>query len=255
MQTAGSHHLAVGICHIVDDIEVAVTHNSGAEAQEVGITDVDGVGVQGVGNSNAALAGFIFHHLGADIMVQSSNACLSTHFATVNTGCQLAEFNIGDVTSHAHTGQGRLGRGDSGVIGHEDLGGNDVTVLVLGTFTSHGKGGVPQRVQNQTSLLIQGQMLDHVSGTDFVAVSPVFVGGQDTIVIHILEVQAIFHDDTAGSDTDGGAILVVEENRLQIYITDAFAFFQDVGGGDVAIAQIGIDDNRILLHNAHSLIK
>ena len=95
----------------------------------------------------------------------------------------------------------------------------------------------------------------HVSGTDFVAVSPVLIGGQDAVVVHIFEVQAILDDDTAGGDADGGAVLVAEQHGLQIKIVDLFAFFQDIGSGDIAVFQIGIDGDRILFHGILSFLQ
>ena len=248
VQAAGAHHLPVGFGHLVDHVEIAIAHAGGTHAQEVGVADVDGIGVQGVGNGHAALAGLIFHILGAQVVIQGSHTGLGPHLAPVNAGGELLLQHLAVVHPVVKTRQNALGDGLTGIVALENLAGHDIAVFVLGPLTGHGHGGVPQGVQHQTGLLLQGQMSHHVLGTGLVVQPPVLIGGQNTVVVHVLEEQAVLHDDAAGGDADGGAVLVAEQNRLQIEVVDVFALLQDVGGGDVAVLHGGVKGDGIFLH-------
>ena len=252
MQTAGAHHLPVGLGHLVDHIEVAVAHAGSAHTQEVGIADVDGIGVQGVRNGNAALAGFVFHILGAQVVIQGSHTGLRPHLAPVDTGSQLLLQHLAVVHPVVQAGQNALGDGLTGIVALEDFAGNDIAVFVLGALPGHGQGGIPQGIQHQTRLLLQGQVLNHIGSPLLMAQPPVLIGGQDAVIVHILEVQAVLHDDSAGGDANGGAVLVVEQNRLQVEVVDMLALLQDIGRGDVAVFHVGIDGDGVLFHKVPS---
>ena len=170
--------------------------------------------MQAVGDGHTALAGLVFHILGAQVMIQRGNSGLCPHFTTVNTGGQLLLQHLTVVHTHIEAGQdaglGRL----RGVIALEDLGRYDIAVFILGAFPGHAQRCVPQGVQHKTCLLLQGQVLHHVRSTGLIIQTPVLVSREDTVIVHILKIQAVLYDHTAGGDTDGGAVFVVEENRL-----------------------------------------
>ena len=175
MKAGGRHHFPVGLGHVIDDIKIAVTHNGGAEAQEVGVADVDGVGVQGVGNGNAALTGFVFHILCAQIVIQCSHGRFRPHFPPVDAGGQLVFQHLSVVHTVVKARKNPLGGGLVGVVAFEDFSGNDAAVFIPGFLPGHGKRGVPQGVQHQARLLVQGEMGDHICGTGLGVIAPILV--------------------------------------------------------------------------------
>ena len=209
--------------------------------------------MQGVGDSHAALGCFIFHILGAQVVIQGSNGCFCPHFAPVNTGSQLVLENLAVVHTVVKTRQDSGRNRLIGIVSLENSGGNDVALFISGTFQSHAEGGVPQGVQHQTGLLLEGQMFYHVGSTDFGGIAPVFVGRQNAVVVHILEEQAVFYDDTAGGDADGRAVFVVEQHGLQVEIIDLVAFFQYIGRLDIAVFHTRLIIDRDFFHGTHSL--
>ena len=239
MQALGLHHLSVSVGHFINEICVAVSQHRCTDAQRVRVADVDGVGVEGVRNGHAALAGFVFQHLGARIVVQGHHSCLAAHIAAVNARRDVLVQHIGVVNAHGHAGQ-RAGDGlFVRVVVLVDLAKLRLAVGTGSLGAGGGHRGVEQGVQHKASLLVQAQMGHHILCALFGAEPPVLIGGQLAAVVHILEVQAVPDDDAAGGHTDVGAVFVVEDHRLQVTVGDALPCFQSIGCRNDAVAGIG----------------
>ena len=235
VQALGLHHLAVGLGHLIDHVGVAVANDSRADAQRVRVTDVDGVGVERVRNGHAALAGLVFQHLGAGVVVQSHHAGLAAHVTAVNTGGNVLFQNVAVINADGHAGQ-RAGHGlFTGVVVLVDLAQLQLAFGVGGLGTGGHHRAVEQGVQHKACLLIQPQMLDHILSALLRAQPPILVGGQLAAVVQILKVQAVLDDHAAGGHTDVGAVDVVEDDRLKILVNDLLALFQSVGCRDHAV--------------------
>ena len=229
MQALGLHHLPVRVGHFIDEICIAVSQHRCTDAQRVRVADVDGVGVQRVRNRHAALAGFVFQHLGARIVVQCHHSCLAAHIAAVNARRDVAIRHIGVVKDHGHAGQGAGTGLLVRVVALEDLGHFQLAIGPSGRSAGGSHRGIEQGVQHKASLLVQTQMGHHILCALFRAEPPVLIRGQLTAVVHILEVQAVPDDDAAGGHTDVGAVFVVEDHRFQVTVGDALPRFQSIG--------------------------
>ena len=239
MQALGLHHFAVGLSHLIDKVGAAVAEHRCADAQRIRVADVDGVGVQRVRNRHAALAGFVFQHLGARIVVQGHHTGLAAHIAAVNARRDVLVQHIGVVNAHGHAGQ-RAGDGlFVRVVMLVDLAKLRLAVGTGSLGTGGGHRGIEQGVQHKTSLLVQAQMGHHILCALFGAEPPVLIGGQLAAVVHILEVQAVPDDDAAGGHTDVGAVFVVEDHRLQVTVGDALPRFQSIGCRNDTVAGVG----------------
>ena len=239
VQALGLHHLSVSVGHFINEICVAVSQHRCSDAQRVRVADVDGVGVQRVRNCHAALAGFVFQHLGARIVVQRHHTGLAAHITAVNARRDVLVQHIGVVNAHGHAGQ-RAGDGlFVRVVVLVDLAKLRLAVSTGSFGAGGGHRGVEQGVQHKTSLLVQAQMGHHILCALFGAEPPVLIGGQLAAVVHILEVQAVPDDDAAGGHTDVGAVFVVEDHRLQVTVGDALPRFQSIGCRNDTVAGVG----------------